>query len=120
MAALAEGIPDGLLSARSDVPRRLREDRAFSEEAPQWAVESWALAPGVISLAAIDHPGRGRTPAQDRKKAARPQPIEPIARNPSRSTSPVSDPAYVTKLSPYTLEPGVAVSSIQGLPAACD
>lgn len=58
MGALKERVPLDLLAAQSTVPRelllarlakRLEDQLAFTEDAARWAVESWALALGVVS-----------------------------------------------------------------------
>ncbi len=58
VSALKEGIPAELVSSQNNVPivvllarlaKRLQENCALDETAAKWAVESWALALGVIS-----------------------------------------------------------------------
>jgi hypothetical protein len=58
VAALRERVPLDLLAGRNSVPtgllltrlsKRLEEHLALTEEAARWAVDSWALALGVIS-----------------------------------------------------------------------
>ncbi len=58
ISALDERVPLDLLAAHNSVPRelllarltkRLEDQSALTEEAAQWAVDSWALALGVIT-----------------------------------------------------------------------
>src|SRR5688500_7833502 len=58
VSALEERIPQDLLAAPQGAPRevllarmarRLSEDRALSEPAAAWSVNSWALALGLVS-----------------------------------------------------------------------
>jgi hypothetical protein len=61
IGALKEGIPAQLLGAATNVPRelilaklvtRLQASLAMTDEAARWAVESWAIALGMIAEAA--------------------------------------------------------------------
>ncbi len=63
MGALKERIPLDLLAAQSAVPRellltrlakRLEDQLALTEEAARWAVDSWALALGVVTETEIE------------------------------------------------------------------
>jgi hypothetical protein len=65
VGAVKEGVPTELLSSHKSVPskillarltKRLQDNLALAEEAARWAVESWALALGVISSADIAQP----------------------------------------------------------------
>jgi hypothetical protein len=69
LVALRERVPLDLLAARNSVPldllltrlaRRLEEHQALTEEAARWAVDSWALALGIISDAELDERARRR------------------------------------------------------------
>src|SRR5215210_6693636 len=63
VSALRERVPHELLNASSSgitkevtiarLSKRLHDDLAMTEESARWAVESWALALGVISAAEI-------------------------------------------------------------------
>jgi hypothetical protein len=70
---IEEHVPADLLSASDSTPReillsrlarRLEEHLALTEEAANWAVESWALALGVISDADVDKRVSARTSGQ--------------------------------------------------------
>jgi len=57
IGALEGGVPRDLMASHGDVPREMLlerltrglHDRALEEDAARWAVESWALALGIIS-----------------------------------------------------------------------
>src|SRR3712207_659269 len=60
--ALKERVPLDLLAAKGSIPRgllltrlarRLEEQLALTEEAARWAVDSWALALGVVTDAEL-------------------------------------------------------------------
>ena len=69
VGALRERVPLDLLAARNSVPsgllltrlaKRLEENLALTEGASQWAVDSWALALGVVSDAELGETERRR------------------------------------------------------------
>ncbi len=69
VSALREQVAEGLLTSRDSVPhevllaqltKRLRENLALAEDAARWAVESWALALGVIEEPLPGPPPRGK------------------------------------------------------------
>ncbi|MBA3321712.1 MAG: hypothetical protein H0T45_09760, partial [Pyrinomonadaceae bacterium] len=69
IGALKERVPLDLLAARSAMPRalllsqlakRLEDQLAFTEEAARWAVDSWALALGVVTDADVEKRERER------------------------------------------------------------
>lgn len=70
IGALKEGVAAELLATQSGVPeeillarltKRLRDDLGMAEDAACWAVESWALALGIVSL---KQPTEGREPGE--------------------------------------------------------
>jgi len=72
MGALRERVPLDLLAGRNSVPRdlllmrlskRLEDHLALTAEAARWAVDSWALALGIISDAELEE--RARRPSED-------------------------------------------------------
>jgi WD40 repeat protein len=80
VSALKEQVASDLLASRDRVPhqvllaqltRRLRDNLALTEDAARWAVESWALALGVI-----EHPLPGPPPRK--KKVLLPTPLPTI------------------------------------------
>ena len=87
MGALRERVPLDLLAARNSVPRdllltrlskRLEDSLALTEEAAGWAVDSWALALGVVSDAELEERKRRRVEATP--KPAAPPPPPPVRR----------------------------------------
>lgn len=83
VTALEEGVGAELLGSRNRVPatlmlgqlaRRLHENRALDEVAARWAVDSWAIALGVIA-APEDAPVEAPVPAP-----ASVPPVEPPSR----------------------------------------
>jgi hypothetical protein len=65
VAALKERVPSDLLTASAAVPRevlvarltrRMQDNQGTSEEFAYWAVESWALALGVIAAGVVGSP----------------------------------------------------------------
>ena len=108
VSALKERVADDLLASSPSVPQevllarltaRLRNNLALAEDAARWAVESWALAFGLISHAELSRPKPGA---------------------PSPTPPPVTRPTSVTELTPYTLKPGLTISTLKDLPAVCD
>lgn len=81
VTAINERVPLDLLAASSSTPRellltklekRLEEQTALTIDAAQWAVESWALALGVVTEAEIEERNRKRvqpTPTISRGEA---------------------------------------------------
>jgi hypothetical protein len=75
VSALEERVPQELLAVPAGTPRevllarmarRLSEDRALSEPAAAWAVNSWALALGLVSDEELKaFAGRSTTPPED-------------------------------------------------------
>jgi hypothetical protein len=83
--ALRERVPLDLLAARNSVPRdllltrlskRLEENLALTEEAAGWAVESWALALGVVSDAELEESKRRRVEATPKPPPPPPPPFK--------------------------------------------
>jgi WD40 repeat protein len=63
LLALGDSVPYQVLSAQ--LTRRLQDNLALAEDAAQWAVDSWALALGVIQRPLSgSSPGRRGTPAR--------------------------------------------------------
>lgn len=86
--ALRERVPLDLLAGRNSVPtglllarlaKRLEEHLALTEEASRWAVDSWALALGVVSDAELREMESRRDEASARAAA----PTPPAARRPT-------------------------------------
>lgn len=80
VSALKERVPLDLLAAQSAMPRgllvarlakRLEDQLALTEEAARWAVDSWALALGVVTEAEV---AEREEKAERAKKAAPPPP----------------------------------------------
>ncbi len=95
VGAAREGIPAELLSSQKTVPseillarltKRLQDNLALAEEAARWAVESWALALGVISSADIARPTPTPTPIST------PPPISTPAPTSTPIYTPISTP----------------------------
>ena len=89
VGALRERVPLDLLAGRNALPpvllltrlaKRLEDHLAQTEEASRWAVDSWALALGVVSEAELrEMEGRREKAAAPRVEAApRPAPRPPI------------------------------------------
>lgn len=101
VGALRERVPLDLLAGRNSVPKglllsrlakRLEEHLALTEEASRWAVDSWALALGVVSDAELEE-AQGRRDETDAPPAA-------DAKRPTStpsSTPSVADEARVSK-----------------------
>ena len=73
IGAAREGIPGELISSQNSVPpvvllvrltKKLHENLALDEQAARWAVESWALALGVISSQYLDDISQTSGPPQ--------------------------------------------------------
>jgi hypothetical protein len=88
VSALKERVPLDLLAARGSVPhgvlltrlsKRLEDQLAVTEQAARWAVESWALALGVVTDAEVEE--REREAAAEKKSpAAQPPAAHPAPR----------------------------------------
>ncbi len=83
MGALRERVPLDLLAARNSVPRdllltrlakRLEEHLALTEEAARWAVDSWALALGIVADAELEERKSLRIETPAPRVAAAPPP----------------------------------------------
>jgi len=107
-SALKERVAADLLASSPSVPQevlmgrltvRLKDNLALAEDAARWAVESWALALGLISHAELSKPKPGAPP-----------PTPPL----------ITRPTSVIELTPYTLKPGLTISTLKDLPAVCD
>ncbi len=103
------GLSWALVSGR--LVRRLVEHRAMAEDAAVWAVESWALALGVISageLAAGQTPVqvRGTAPKTVAKTPASPKSPVPSVPGPSHLGAPVVTTSCVGKICLKLIPPG--------------
>lgn len=108
VGALRERVPLDLLAARNSVPgnllltrlaKRLEDQLALTTEASRWAVDSWALALGVVSDAELEavesqqdeaatpHPGATPGPSPPT-----PPPTQPARPPLQRRTPAVSNP----------------------------
>ncbi|HEX8556652.1 MAG TPA: hypothetical protein VF668_01045 [Pyrinomonadaceae bacterium] len=113
VGALRERVPLDLLAAKNSVPtyllvarlaKRLEEQLALTEDAARWAVDSWALALGVVTDAELEEFKRRRdeTPAPPLEATPRPSPPAPPPtrpgapplqrRTPAASTPPAAPP----------------------------
>jgi len=125
VSAVKEKVPTSLLSSQHSLPveillprlrKRLVENRAIAEPAAQWAVESWALALGIISEADCTvissndpaHAGADKTTS------------EAIPRSPAVPLASLDASSLVSEPSPYTLQPGLSIASFEELPDACE
>lgn len=103
--ALQERVPLDLLAAQNSVPvallltrlaRRLEDQLALTQEASHWAVDSWALALGVISDAELEVIQRRRdaeaAPPIESLPVPPPATTRPKPSEPERLREPVSPP----------------------------
>ena len=74
VGALKDGVPDQLQASKNSVPhvillaklsKRLQDNLGLAEETASWAVESWALALGVISVDSPSKPQKGPSYSQE-------------------------------------------------------
>jgi hypothetical protein len=124
VGALRERVPLDLLAGRNSVPagllltrlsKRLEDHLALTEDASRWAVDSWALALGVVSDGELDglksrrdESTPPRTGAAPTTAAPRPAAeAEPPARKPAASpaTTPPSKPPRTRPSVPPTPTP---------------
>lgn len=102
VGALRERVPLDLLAGRNSVPtgllltrlaKRLEEHLALTEEASRWAVDSWALALGIVSDADLDGiESRRREAAAPRVEAAPPPAAQrPAVEGEARAGGPAAD-----------------------------
>ena len=125
VGALRERVPLDLLAARTSVPsgllltrlaKRLEDHLALTEGASQWAVDSWALALGVVSDAELGEIKRRRdeaalTGVEAAKKPAAPRPTlegEAVDERPPASSStrpPVPPPRPLPTQTPSASKP---------------
>ena len=77
MGALEERVPLDLLAGQNSMPRglllsrlskRLEEQLALTEGAARWAVDSWALALGVVTDAELEERDRAEREKAEREK----------------------------------------------------
>lgn len=125
VSALKERVPLDLLAGRRTMPhglllarlsKRLEEHLALTEAAAHWAVETWALALGVVTDAELEELERRRveasapttTQAAGRQPEQRPpqqQPRPTTQAPPPPSVSPPPRPAPPTTLPPTNRPP---------------
>jgi hypothetical protein len=81
VCAVREGVPDELLASGGSLLHevlltrltgRLQSNRAIAHEAARWAVETWALALGVISEAELQSPKPEESGGSDTQEPSRP------------------------------------------------
>lgn len=97
LLASQDGVPQEIVLSR--LSRRLQDRHALNGEAARWAVESWALALGIVS----------------------PDDLSTLPRPKSRpSASLTIDPAGSPPLKPYTLCTGQVATAPGDLPKICD
>lgn len=111
IGALEERVASELLAARGTVPRdvllarlaaRLRDNLAYTPEAARWAVETWAVALGVMSEAEF-HERAQAASTESARSSAPPTPpdAEPPPAKPSRVAAPkASQPPRATPPAP--------------------
>lgn len=109
MGALEERVPSDLMNAARGLPReallarltkRLQDQLAYTEDAARWAIDSWALALGVISSAEAET--RAKAAAQN-KEQTRPRnsaPPSPRYTEPAKPTTPNLPPRQPTPSAP--------------------
>ena len=87
VGAAREGIPGELISSQNSVPpvvllarltKKLHENLALDEKAARWAVESWALALGVISSQDLDDISHTSVPPQQQTPSFSASPTIPV------------------------------------------
>ncbi|HEX8335968.1 MAG TPA: hypothetical protein VF621_04520, partial [Pyrinomonadaceae bacterium] len=118
VAALRERVPLDLLAARNSVPagllltrlsKRLEAQLALTGEAARWAVESWALALGVVSDAELKEiKSRSDEAARPRVEAA-PRPAN-ATRPPAEDRPETGQPAPRTSTRPMATPPSTRKS----------
>jgi len=127
VSAVKEKVATDLLSSQHSLPvevllprltRRLMENRAIAEPAAQWAVETWALALGIIS--GDDCSEISET---DNEKAAAIRPVSPsevVPTLPGGALTSLAAQSLISEPAPYTLQPGLSIASFEELPDACE
>ncbi|MDQ3687127.1 MAG: hypothetical protein M3430_16250 [Acidobacteriota bacterium] len=157
ISALEERVPLDLLAAHTSMPRellltrltrRLEDQLALTEEAARWAVDSWALALGVITDREIEERRRkhaetvpppatttAHTPDSEGVKGTKPPVAPPPAQPPSTTPSwqrtqqqphnqpptlprPVKPPPAATRQPPHASTPGGSTIARRRTPAA--
>jgi hypothetical protein len=121
--AMREQVPSDLLHSRG-VPQevvlarlrsRLENNLSLNSDAARWAVESWALALGVISQADLNPPAASAPTLQAVQAYPNPGPsigkVAPDVRaEPGRSAVPVREAASATRIAPPVIvEPALTV-----------
>lgn len=91
VGALKDGIPSQLRASKNSVPqtillarfsKRLQDNLGLAEEAAIWAVESWALALGVIAVV---------SPSKPQKEPSHPEKVNPVTQPTQKPTYPQSN-----------------------------
>lgn len=139
MGALEERVPLDLLAARGSMPRdlllarlakRLEDHLALTVDAARWAVESWALALGVVTDAELEESNRRpaeaappKSPAprpavEDDAETNRPAPRANAPTPPQRPTPPPPSPAPRVSRTASGRPPTATRPAPAGVPAA--
>lgn len=112
--ALRERIPLDLLAAQSSIPRglllmrlakRLEDQLALTEEAARWAVDSWALALGVITDAEFEEIKAKQTQALSPPKTNASTGLDIEDDGGTKSSTAQAKPQPSTKQPPLTKQP---------------
>lgn len=98
LLAAQRTMPHGLLLAR--LSKRLEEQLGLTEEAARWAVESWALALGVVTDAELAEQERRRAEEAVRMEAAAPPLPSPPRERPPSAPPPEAPRAAQPKKAP--------------------
>jgi hypothetical protein len=134
VSALEERVPLDLLAAHNSVPRelllarltkRLEDQLGLTEEAAQWAVDSWALALGVITdreneerrrkhVETVPPPATAATPTPGNEGIKGTKP--PVASPPAQPPSTIP-PRQRTQQQPHN-QPPILPRSVKPPPAA--
>lgn len=112
--AVEERIPLDLLAAKNSMPpellltklaKRLEDNLGLTGEASQWAVDSWALALGIVTEAEIEANEKSRKTAKETVKETE---RNTVLKNDSQkpvNTPPILKPQVPTKPLPKTHSP---------------
>ena len=112
--ALRERVPLDLLAARNSVPagllltrlaKRLEDQLALTEEASRWAVDSWALALGVVSDAELEGIRSRRDEAAAPRAEPAPSPSPATKRPASADAGQANEPAPPPRARPTAPPP---------------
>lgn len=101
MRAQQKSVPREVLLAQ--LTKRLQDHLAYTPEAARWAVDSWAVALGVLSEAEFEARARPRAPIQNEQPLAPPARQKPTST--SNATAQTAKPPIFKKPSPPTVRP---------------